>query len=129
MYIHDKHNWTNFSWDNSKIGPLLTSVRYLQGRLLGRMESLGFEFSERATLESLISDVVDTSRIEGEFLNSELVRSSIARKMGLDQSDFITIPRNIDGIVDVGEIMEFGMVIDGTLDVVDEVDGTLVVEG
>lgn len=101
MYIHEKENWTNFTWDNSIIAPLLTAVRYLQGRLLGRMESLGFEFSERATLESLISDVVDTSRIEGEFLNPEFVRSSIARKMGLDQSDFITIPRNIDGIVDV----------------------------
>ena len=101
MYIHEKQNWTNFNWDHAKISMLLISVRYLQGRILGRMESLGFEFSERATLESLISDVVDTSRIEGEFLNPEFVRSSIARKMGLDQSDFVTIPRNIDGIVDV----------------------------
>lgn len=101
MYIHEKENWTNFTWDNSIIAPLLTAVRYLQGRLLGRMESLGFEFSERATLESLISDVVDTSRIEGEFLNPGFVRSSIARKMGLDQAEFVTIPRNVDGIVDV----------------------------
>jgi Fic family protein len=76
-------------------------VRYLQGRLLGRMERLGFELIERATLESLILDVVDTSRIEGEFLNPELVRSSIARKLGIENADFVKAPRNIEGIVDV----------------------------
>lgn len=80
---------------------MLASVRHLQGRLLGRMESLGFDFIERATLESLILDVVDTSRIEGEFLNPELVRSSIARKLGIENADFIKTPRNIEGIVDV----------------------------
>jgi Fic family protein len=101
MYIHERENWTNFVWDNEKLSPILASVRYLQGRLLGRMESLGFDFIERATLESLILDVVDTSRIEGEFLNSELVRSSIARKLGIEYADFVATPRNIDGIVDV----------------------------
>jgi len=101
MYIHEIENWTNFVWDNNKIIPKLTSVRHLQGRLLGRMESLGFDFTERATLESLILEVVDTSRIEGEFLNPELVRSSIARKLGIENADFIRTPRNIEGIVDV----------------------------
>lgn len=101
MYIHERENWTNFYWDNDKITPILASVRHLQGRLLGRMESLGFDFIERATLESLILDVVDTSRIEGEFLNPELVRSSIARKLGIENADFILTPRNIEGIVDV----------------------------
>jgi Fic family protein len=101
MYIHERKNWTIFVWDNDKLSPILTSVRYLQGRLLGRMESLGFDFVERATLESLILDVVDTSRIEGEFLNPELVRSSIARKLGIENADFIKTPRNIEGIVDV----------------------------
>jgi Fic family protein len=101
MYIHERENWTNFFWDNDKLSPILASVRHLQGRLLGRMESLGFDFTERATLESLILDVVDTSRIEGEFLNPELVRSSIARKLGIENTDFIKTPRNIDGIVDV----------------------------
>lgn len=101
MYIHEIENWTNFIWDKDKISPILSSVRYLQGRLLGRMESLGFDFIERATLESLILDVVDTSRIEGEFLNPELVRSSIAHKLGIDNADFIKTPRNIEGIVDV----------------------------
>lgn len=101
MYIHERENWTNFYWDNDKITPILASVRHLQGRLLGRMESLGFDFIERATLESLILDVVDTSRIEGEFLNPELVRSSIARKLGIENADFLLTPRNIEGIVDV----------------------------
>jgi len=101
MYIHERENWTNFVWDNNKLSPILASVRHLQGRLLGRMESLGFDFIERATLESLILDVVDTSRIEGEFLNPELVRSSIARKLGFENADFAKTPRNIEGIVDV----------------------------
>lgn len=101
MYIHELENWTNFVWDNDKLSPILASVRHLQGRLLGRMESLGFDFIERATLESLILDVVDTSRIEGEFLNPELVRSSIARKLGIENADFVKTPRNIEGIVDV----------------------------
>jgi len=101
MYIHERANWTHFLWDNDKISPVLASVRHLQGRLLGRMESLGFEFIERSSLESFILDVVDTSRIEGEFLNPELVRSSIARKLGIENADFIKTPRNIEGIVDV----------------------------
>jgi Fic family protein len=101
MYIHERENWTDFFWNNDKLSPILASVRHLQGRLLGRMESLGFDFIERATLESLILDVIDTSRIEGEFLNPELVRSSIARKLGIENSDFIKTPRNIEGIVDV----------------------------
>ena len=79
----------------------LASVRHLQGRLLGHMERLGFELIERATLESLILDVVDTSRIEGEFLNPELVRSSIARKLGLEGSEYVSTPRNVEGVVDV----------------------------
>ncbi len=101
MYIHEIENWTNFVWNNDIIVPKLASVRHLQGRLLGRMESLGFDFTERATLESLILEVVDTSRIEGEFLNPELVRSSIARKLGIENAEFVRTPRNIEGIVDV----------------------------
>jgi len=101
MYIHEISNWTDFRWDNEKILPTLASVRHLQGRLLGQMENLGFDFTEKATLESLILDVVDSSKIEGEFLNPELVRSSIARKLGIESVEFLSIPRNIDGIVDV----------------------------
>ncbi len=74
MYIHEIKSWTDFTWNNEKLSPILAAVRYLQGRLLGRMESLGFDFTDQATLESLILDVVDTSRIEGEILNTEHVR-------------------------------------------------------
>lgn len=101
MYIHEKENWFNFVWDNEKILPILAAVRHLQGRLLGRMERLGFDLIERAKLESLVLDVVDTSRIEGEFLNPELVRSSIARKLGIEGTEYVSIPRNIEGVVDV----------------------------
>ena len=101
MYIHERENWYNFVWDSEMILPILSSVRHLQGKLLGYMESLGFDLIERATLESLILDVIDTSKIEGEFLNPELVRSSIARKLGIEGAEFTTTPRNIDGVVDV----------------------------
>jgi len=101
MYIHERENWYNFVWDNEKILPILASVRHLQGRLLGHMERLGFDLIERATLESLILDVIDTSKIEGEFLNPELVRSSIARKLGIEGAEFASTPQNIEGVVDV----------------------------
>lgn len=101
MYIHERENWYNFDWDNEVIMPILASVRHLQGKLLGHMESLGFDLIERATLETLILDVIDTSKIEGEFLNPELVRSSIARKLGVEGAEFVTTPRNIEGVVDV----------------------------
>ena len=101
MYIHERENWTSFGWDNEKILPTLASVRHLQGKMLGQMESLGFDLIERATLESLILDVIDTSKIEGEFLNPELVRSSIARKLGIEGAEYVSTPRNIEGVVDV----------------------------
>ncbi|MDR2562582.1 MAG: Fic family protein [Prevotellaceae bacterium] len=101
MYIHEKKNWTNFRWNNEKLLPLLASVRYLQGKLFGQMKHLGFDLIGRATVESLILDVIDTSKIEGEFLNPELVRSSIARKLGIEGSEFVKTQKNIDGIVDV----------------------------
>ena len=101
MYIHERENWYNFVWDNEKILAVLASVRHLQGRLLGHMERLGFDLIERATLESLILDVIDTSKIEGEFLNPELVRSSIARKLGIEGVEFVSTAQNIEGVVDV----------------------------
>lgn len=101
MYIHERENWYNFVWDYERILPILASVRHLQGRLLGHVERLGFDLIERATLESLILDVIDTSKIEGEFLNPELVRSSIARKLGIVGAGFESTPRNIEGVVDV----------------------------
>ena len=101
MYIHERNNWCDFKWDASRLLFELTELRHLQGRLLGQMESLGFELGEKATFENLISEVIETSKIEGEFLNPESVRSSIANKLGIAGAEFVSVPRNVEGIVDV----------------------------
>jgi Fic family protein len=97
MYIHEKNNWTNFVWNNDVIYPLLVKIRYLQGTLLGKMQNLGFE----STLISLTLDVVDSSKIEGEFLNPEHVRSFIANKLGIENAEFTTVSRDVEGIVNI----------------------------
>ena len=102
MYIYEHKDWPEFKWDQAKLSALLVEVRHLQGRLLGRMESIGFSLREEATLEILTQDVIKTSEIEGEKLNLEQVRSSIARRLGLDiSSAAIASPRNVEGIVEV----------------------------
>ena len=101
MYIHENNNWTNFVWDSEVIYPLLVKIRYLQGNLLGRMQNLGFDLTTESTLISLTLDVVDSSKIEGEFLNPEHVRSSIANKLGIDSTTFENVSRDIEGIVNV----------------------------
>jgi Fic family protein len=101
MYIHEREGWPHFQWNQCKLTPLLAEVRLTQGRLLGRMEGLGFELREEATLQSLTQDVVKTSEIEGEKLNIETVRSSIARRMGLDIGALRPIDRNVEGIVEI----------------------------
>ena len=101
MYIHEKNNWTNFVWNNEVIYPLLVKTRYLQGNLLGRMQNLGFKLTTESTLISLTLDVVDSSKIEGEFLNPEQVRSSIAGKLGIENAAFVDVSRDVEGIVNV----------------------------
>jgi Fic family protein len=101
MYIHERNNWTDFVWNNDVIYPLLVRIRYLQGNLLGRMQNLGFELTAESTLISLTLDVVDSSRIEGEFLNPEQVRSSIANKLGIENTEYLNVPRNVEDIVNV----------------------------
>ncbi|MDR0371418.1 MAG: Fic family protein [Prevotellaceae bacterium] len=101
MYIHERNNWTDFRWNTDKILPLLGNVRHLQGNLLGKIQSIGFQLIEKATLLTLTLDTVDTSKIEGEFLNASEVRSSIARKLGIKNADFVAASRNVEGIVDV----------------------------
>lgn len=100
MYIHERDEWPEFRWDRAKLGSLLAETRHLQGRLLGRMEALGFQLREEATLQTLTQDVVKTSEIEGEKLDAAQVRSSLARRMGIDTGT-LPIDRNVDGIVDV----------------------------
>lgn len=74
MYIHERKDWPEFKWDQAKLAELLAEVRHLQGRLLGRMEALGFPLREEATLNTLTQDVVKTSEIEGEKLDAAQVR-------------------------------------------------------
>src|SRR5208282_796183 len=90
-----------FHWDEARIAGLLAEARHLQGRLLGRMEALGFQLQEEATLQTLTQDVVKTSEIEGEKLDAGQVRSSLARRMGLDIGALPPIDRNVEGIVEV----------------------------
>jgi Fic family protein len=100
-YIYQHNNWTDFTWNDRKISVILAEVRNLQGRLLGKMTSLGFGYQEEATLENITLDVLKSSEIEGEKLNKQQVRSSIARRLGLEVAGLVHSARNIDGIVDM----------------------------
>jgi Fic family protein len=101
MYIYERKEWPEFKWDQPKLYSLLAEARHLQGRLLGRMEALGFQLREEATLQTLTQDVVKTSEIEGEKLDAQQVRSSLARRMGMDIGALPPIDRNVEGIVEV----------------------------
>ncbi len=101
MYVYQTKEWPNFTWDNDKLLTLLANVRHLQGRLLGQMESLGFKLKEEAVLSTLTLDVLKSTEIEGEILNKDQVRSSIARKLGLEVSGLVDSPRNVDGVVEM----------------------------
>lgn len=101
MWIYKQQNWPRFTWDSQRLAPKLADLRYQQGRLLGRMESLGFELRREASLNILTSDVVESSAIEGENLNTEEVRSSIARRLGMDIAGLIPASRNVEGIVEM----------------------------
>ena len=100
MYIHELTKWPNFAWDYESLAPLLGEVRNKQGQLYGRMTALGFEQCKAAVLECLTSEVVETSQIEGEVLNPEQVRSSIARRLGIESAS-IQVDRNVEGVVDM----------------------------
>jgi Fic family protein len=101
MYIHERKEWPRFHWHQAKLADLLAEVRHLQGWWLGRMEALGFQLREEATLQTLTQDVVKTSEIEGEKLDAAQVRSSLARKMGLEAAALPMIDRNVEGIVEM----------------------------
>lgn len=101
MYLYEHKEWPNFTWDKNAISLKLAEVRLLQGKLLGKMQSLGFDLQAEATLSILTDDVVKTSEIEGESLNKSLVRSSIANKLGIDTEQEYKVDRNIEGIVQI----------------------------
>jgi Fic family protein len=100
-YTHQHPQWPDFHWDQNKISHLLADVRYRQGRLLGRMENLGFNLQAEASLQTLTQDVVKSSEIEGEILHPEQVRSSIARRLGLEIAGLVPSDRYVDGVVEM----------------------------
>lgn len=101
MYIHQKKNWTKFNWDADVITPLLGAVRHKQGKILGVMQGLGFRLQEETVLKTLTLDVVKSSEIEGEQLNPEQVRSSIARRLGIEIAGAVPAERNVEGVVEM----------------------------
>ena len=100
-FIHELYGWPRLTWDCEVLSGLLADVRHKQGRLLGRMEALGFELRREASLVVLTSDVVKSLAIEGEALSPEEVRSSIARRLGLNVAGVSRTGRDVEGIVEM----------------------------
>ena len=100
-YIHELPDWPRFHWDEEKLSKSLASVRHHQGRLIGHMEALGFPLQQEAVLQTLTEDVVKSSEIEGERLDAGQVRSSIARRLGMDAGGVDAADRNVEGVVEM----------------------------
>ena len=100
-YIHQLPDWPRFRWDQQVLAKPLAAVRHQQGRLIGRMEALGFDLRQEAVLQTLTEDVLKTSDIEGEKLDTEQVRSSIARRLGLEIGGLKHADRNVEGVVEM----------------------------
>jgi len=100
-FIHEKPGWPQFSWDNDLLAAPLAAVRHKQGKHLGKMEALGFDLRAEANLSVLTSEVLNSSAIEGEFLDPEEVRSSIARRLGLDVAGLPEPGREVEGVVEM----------------------------
>ncbi len=100
-YIHEKQDWPEFTWDSEVLAAPLAAVRYKQGLFLGKMEALGFDLRTEANLAILTTGVVKSSAIEGEVLNPDEVRSSIARRLGLDVAGLPKASRDVEGVVEM----------------------------
>jgi Fic family protein len=101
MYIHEQDDWPQLHWQDKSLAAMLADTRHRQGRLIGHMEGLGFEFQAEAVLETLTQDVVKSSEIEGERLPADQVRSSIARRLGMDIGGTAPIDRDVEGVVEM----------------------------
>ena len=101
VFIHQKANWPEFTWDSEAFLHLLSEARNLQGRLIGKMETLGFELRNEALLQTLTLDVLKSSEIEGEVLNPDQVRSSLARRLGIEIAGGLEADRNVEGLVEM----------------------------
>lgn len=100
-YIYEHKGWPEFEWDEKRLSVILGRVRHLQGKVFGQMEGLGFSIKEETMLSALTLDVLKSSEIEGELLNYEQVRSSIARRLGLDYAGMVHVDRNVEGVVEM----------------------------
>jgi Fic family protein len=100
-YIHELPGWPKFHWDYGRLAERLATVRHQQGHLLGRMESLGFHLQREAELQTLTADVVKSSEIEGERLDEAQVRSSLARRLGIDIGGLKPVQRHVEGVVEM----------------------------
>ncbi|CCD86688.1 conserved protein of unknown function [Bradyrhizobium sp. ORS 285] len=101
VYIHERPEWPDFEWSAEKLSESLARVRHQQGRLLGRMERLGFQLKAEASLQTLTEEVVKSSEIEGEILDRDQVRSSIARRLGMDIGALTPAERHVEGVVEL----------------------------
>lgn len=100
-YIYENKNWTAFTWQDKAINAVFGEVRLMQGKIIGQMNALGFSDKEETTLNVLTLDVVKSSEIEGEMLNFDQVRSSIARRLGINMAGIVPSSRHIDGVVEM----------------------------
>src|SRR4051812_12680372 len=100
-YIHELPDWPRFRWHSERLAKQLAAVRLRQGRLIGRMQALGFRLQEEAVLTTLTEDVLKSSEIEGEILDKDQVRSSIARRLGIDVGALPPADRNVEGVVEM----------------------------
>lgn len=100
-YIYEHKNWTAFTWQDRAINSVFGEVRLMQGKIIGQMNALGFSAKEEATLATLTADVVKSSEIEGELLNYDQVRSSIARRLGIDTAGLVPSSRHVEGVVEM----------------------------
>jgi Fic family protein len=100
-YIHQLSDWPKFRWDDGRLAAPLALARHLQGRLVGQMETLGFRLREEALLSTLTEDVVKSSEIEGEKLDADQVRSSVARRLGIDVGGLQPADRHVEGVVEM----------------------------
>ncbi len=100
-YIYTRADWPKFHWNRESLAERLAHVHHAQGRVLGRMEALGFKLRQEAVLRTLTQDVLKSSEIEGEKLDAEQVRSSIARRLGMDIGGLKAVDRNVEGVVEM----------------------------
>lgn len=100
-WIHQHRQWPNFIWNDKALIVALSDCRFRQGKLLGKMAALGFDLQQEANLDTLTNDILKSSEIEGERLNRGEVRSSVARRLGMDMAGMVPTNRNVDGVVEM----------------------------